>query len=189
MTRQADYKINDFFIKRWSSRAMSGQEISDTELKSLFEAARWTPSAHNAQPWRFIYAKRNTPHWKTFFGLLEPFNQSWCNNVAVFIVVISKKNFEHSKEPSKTHSFDTGAACENLALQGSLNGLTIRAIAGFNHEKTRIELRVPEAFKIEIMIALGRPGKMEDLPYELQKKEFPSDRKKVEEIIFEGVFE
>lgn len=87
----------------------------------LFEAARWAPSSFNVQPWRFIYAKRNTlraEDWKRFFNLLADVNKDWAKNAAVLIVVISKKDFEYKGRalPSVTHQSDTGAAWENLAL-------------------------------------------------------------------------
>ena len=58
--RKADHDVNPLMLNRWSPRAMSGEEISDEDLMRLFEAARWAPSSYNGQPWRFIYAKRNT---------------------------------------------------------------------------------------------------------------------------------
>ena len=116
--RQSRYDINPLLLHRWSPRAMSGEEISDTELMRLFEAARWAPSSYNGQPWRFIYAKRNSEPWDKLFSLMVDFNKSWAKNAAALVVIISRKNFEHDEKPSVTHQFDAGAAWENLALQG-----------------------------------------------------------------------
>jgi len=52
--RAADHAIDPLFLERWSPRAFSDDEISEAELLSLFEAARWAPSSYNSQPWRFI---------------------------------------------------------------------------------------------------------------------------------------
>ena len=104
--RQSQYDINPLLLHRWSPRAMSGEEISDTELMRLFEAARWAPSSYNGQPWRFIYAKRNSESWDKLFSLMVDFNKSWAKNAAVLVVVISRKNFEHDGKPSVTHQFD-----------------------------------------------------------------------------------
>ena len=68
--RNVDHVCNDLFPNRWSPRAMSGEALSDEEIDSLFEAARWAPSCMNSQPWRFLYAKKNTPHWEIFFKFL-----------------------------------------------------------------------------------------------------------------------
>jgi hypothetical protein len=50
--------INSLILNRWSPMAMTGEELADEELMSLFEAARWAPSGYNSQPWRFVYAKK-----------------------------------------------------------------------------------------------------------------------------------
>jgi nitroreductase len=117
--RKADHQIEPLLIDRWSPRAMSGEEISEEELMRLFEAARWAPSSFNAQQWRALYAPRGTEHWQTFFDLLFDANKVWAKNADVFVVFISRKNFDYNDEPSVTHSYDCGAAWENFALQGS----------------------------------------------------------------------
>lgn len=61
MTRVADYPIHPQFTDRWSPRAFTGENIPQDTLLSFFEAARWAPSAYNSQPWRFLYARRDTP--------------------------------------------------------------------------------------------------------------------------------
>lgn len=188
MERKAQYKVANFIIDRWSPRAMSGQPISDDELMSLFEAARWAQSSFNNQPWRFIYAKRDTSSWDRFYNLLVPANQVWAKNAAVLIVVISHKVFEYNNKPSRTHSFDTGAACENLALQGYCNGLVVHGMEGFDYDRAKQELQIPDEYAVEAMFAVGRPGSIEVLPPELAQKEKPSDRKPVSELMYEGKF-
>lgn len=185
--RKQENDVNEFFINRWSPRAMSGGEIDDATLKTLLEAARWAPSANNNQPWRFIYARRNTPHWETFFNLLAEGNQVWAKNAAVLIVVISKTTFDSGK-PARTHSYDAGAAWVSLALQGSLQNLVVHGMQGFDYDRAREVLQAPDDHQIEAMIALGHPGRKEDLPAYLQEREFPSSRKSLAEIAMEGVF-
>jgi len=186
--RKPEHKINPLILSRWSPRSMTGEEISGEELMSLFEAARWAPSSYNNQPWRFIYAKRNTKPWDNLFSLMVEFNQSWTKNAAVLVVVISRKNFEHNNNPSVTHSFDTGAAWENLALQASSMGLVTHGMQGFDYEKAKKELGMPEDYSVEAMIAIGKRGRKEDLPKELQERETPSIRKPLKDIIMEGKF-
>ena len=186
--RKPEYAIDPLFVNRWSPRALSTELMEEKDLMKLFEAARWAPSSYNAQQWRFIYAKRGTKEWETLFHLLVPFNQSWAKNAAYLVVILSRKRFEYNDEPSRTHSFDAGAAWQNLALQATLLGLVAHGMEGFDYERTRKELNVPEKYDIEAMIAIGKPGKKEDLPPELQEREFPSDRKKISEFIYEGTF-
>ncbi len=191
--RISDYRVNQYevsriFIDRWSPRAMSGEEIADEELFSLFEAARWAPSAFNNQPWRFVYAKRDSEYWDQFFGFLAEGNQAWADKAAALIVVISKTTFDYNGKPSKTHTFDTGAAWENLALQGSKNDLVIHGMQGFDYDKVKEELSLPEEYKVEMMIAVGKPGNIKELPDKLQGNEVPSGRKTIKEIVREGEF-
>ena len=186
--RKPGREISPIFIERWSPRAMSGEEIGKEELMRLFEAARWAPSSMNNQPWRFLYALRNTAHWETFFGLLSANNQTWWKNAAALIVVVSKSTFDFNNKPAHTHSFDAGAAWLSLALQGSFMGLVVHGMQGFDYDRAGAELNIAADHQVEAMIAVGRPGNKEDLPVALEQREFPSDRKKLEELVVEGGF-
>lgn len=185
-TRKPAHTILDLILNRHSPRAMSGEKITEHELLQLFEAARWAPSSFNNQPWRFIYAHRETAAWKVLFDLMVPFNQSWAKDAAVLLVVVSSNLFEKTKKPSRTHSFDTGAAWENLALQAYSMGLVTHGMEGFDYDRAQKELNIPDDYTVEAMVAIGRPGKLENLAKELQERELLSDRKPVEMFIFEG---
>ena len=186
--RKADYPIDSLFLDRWSPRAMSGEPITDEELFTLFEAARWAPSSYNNQPWRILYAKRETAHWPRFLELLVEFNQTWAKNAAALVVFISKTTFDHNGEPAATHSFDTGAAWENFALQGALKGFVVHGMQGFDYDKARTALNIPDGFQVEAMAVIGRPGRAEDLPAKLREREIPNDRRKLTETVFEGPY-
>lgn len=155
----------------------------------LFEAARWAPSSFNAQQWRALYARRGTKHWPVFFELLVEANKSWAKNAAVLVLFISRKTFDYNGEPSVTHSYDAGAAWENFALQGWREGLVVHGMEGFDYERARVELRIPEEFQVEAMAAVGKPAPKEVLPEKLQKRESPNDRRKVTESVREGLFQ
>lgn len=186
--RTSEYDISPLILNRWSPRAMSGEELSDEELLPLFEAARWAPSSFNAQPWRFIYAKRNTDNWDKFLNLLAEGNKAWAHKASVLVVIISRKNFEHNNKPSITHVFDTGAAWENLALEGANRGLAVHGMEGFDYEKAAKDLEIPDDYEVMAIIAIGKRGKKEDLPEQMQKMEAPSTRKPLNEVIMEGKF-
>src|SRR5262245_31699811 len=80
--RRPDFPIDSLFVDRWSPRAMSGEAIDEADLRVLFEAARWAPSAGNTHPWRILYARRDTEHWPVFFDLLVERNKVWCVRAA-----------------------------------------------------------------------------------------------------------
>lgn len=186
--RKVENDINPLFVNRWSPRAMSGEEISHDDLMGLFEAARWAPSSYNNQPWRFIYAKRNTDHWQRLFSLLVEGNKTWAKNAAVIVVVISRKNFEFNEKPAITHQFDAGAAWENLALEATSRELVTHGMQGFDFNEARKVLGIPDSFDVIAMIAIGKLGQKENLPRDLQEREYPSNRKPLEEIVMEGKF-
>lgn len=186
--RTSKYPIQSLILNRWSPRAMSGETLTDEELMPLFEAARWAPSSYNAQPWRFIYAKRETPHWKVLFELLSEGNQKWVSHAAVLVVILSHTLFEHNQKPSITHSFDTGAAWCNLALEGCARNLVIHGMQGFDYKKAKKVCQIPDDYQVEAMIAIGKPGDPKTLSSELQSQEKPSTRKPLTELVMEGTW-
>ena len=186
--RKSKYPISDIFLNRRSQRAMSQEPVTNEELMTLFEAARFAPSAYNDQPWRFVYARKGTKLWQDLLDFMSPFNQSWAKDATVFVILISKKFFDFNGNLSHTNSFDAGAAWMSFALQGSISGLVVHAIADLDYNKVQKALDLPEEFKIEIIIALGKPGNKEQLPVGLQERESFSDRKPLEEIVFEDKF-
>jgi nitroreductase len=186
--RRPEYPVSEIFLNRWSPRAMSGEAIAENELMSLFEAAKWAPSSYNNQSWRFIYARRGTPAWDRFLGLLVEQNRQWAQRGAALIVMVSKNTMDRNGQPARTHTFDTGAAWENFAIQGSLQGLVVHGMEGFDYDRARRELAVPEGYTVEAMAVVGRPGRADDLPPALREREFPSPRKKLAEFVFEGTF-
>lgn len=186
--RQAEHPVDSLFVDRWSPRAMSGEPVSHEDLMTLFEAARWAPSAGNTHPWRILYARRDTDHWPVFFDLLVERNQKWCRSAAALLVFISRNTNEQTGRPLPTHSYDTGAAWENLALQGTLRGLVVHGMAGFDYAKAKSALQVPDDFTVEAMAAVGKPGRIEDLPEEFQARESPNTRRPVSQLVFEGVY-
>lgn len=185
--RRADFAADSMFLDRWSSRAMSGEALSEEELMALFEAARWAPSSYNNQPWRILYARRDGEHWPMFLDLLIEGNKRWARKAAVLLIFISKKTFDNGK-PSLTHSYDTGAAWASLALQASLKGYVVRGMQGFDYERARRVLRIPEDFQVEAAAAVGKPGDAADLSEDLRQRDVPSGRRPLGQTVCEGPF-
>jgi nitroreductase len=191
-SRTAAHAIDPLFLERWSPRAFTGEPISEAELMTLFEAARWAPSSFNSQPWRFIWARRDTEHWPHFLGLLSEYNRSWARNAAALVVLISKTTMlprgADKEVPSVTHSLDAGAAWQNLALQATRSGWAAHGMAGFDMPRAAVELGVPSGYRVEAAIAIGRRGDKSVLPESLQAREVPSDRLPLAQIVSEGCF-
>jgi nitroreductase len=186
--RTADHPIELLLVERWSPRAMSGEPLSEGEILTLFEAARWAPSTYNEQEWRFLYARRETPHWQSIFDLLVEGNQAWCKNAAMLVVIVAHKVFAKNGKPNPVHLFDVGAAFENIALQATAMGLVVHGMQGFDFEKARTTLKVPDDYAVAAMFAAGRPAPVDVLPETLREREKPTGRKPVSEFICEGAF-
>lgn len=190
--RSADHEIHPVFLQRWSPRAFSGEAMPQSDLLRLFEAARWTPSASNRQPWRFVYAHHGTDAFQAILETLDDSNQRWAKNASVLAVILSKThNLTSTGElrPAYTHAFDTGAAWSALALQATFSGYHVHAMAGIDREKARTALKVPEGFRVEAGLVVGKIASKEILPEDLKARETPSQRNPIEQFAFEGVFQ
>lgn len=187
-TRESTYPIQPLILSRVSSRAFSEERLTEEELLALFEAARWAPSSYNNQPWRFVYARRGDPEWEVFFNALVDGNKAWCKNADTLVAVVSHKNFEHNNKPSRTSSFDVGAAWMALALEAHARNLVTHAMEGFDYEKLRDGLKIPESFKVEAMVAIGKLGDKTKLPEAIREREKPTPRKPLKDIVAKGHF-
>lgn len=189
--RTAEHPIDPLFLERWSPRALTGEAIPETELLTILEAARWAASSYNAQPWRLLYARRDTPDWARFFGLLNDFNRSWAHGAAAVIIFVSRTVStapDGTKTPAPTHAFDTGAASAQMALQATRMGWSAHGLAGFDRDRTRTELNVPAEFSVDAAYVIGRRGDPGLLPEGLRAREAPSGRLPLAEIALPGGF-
>ena len=189
-SRQANPRIHPLIVDRWSPRAFDGSEIPSADLDVIFEAAGWAPSAFNYQPWRFLYARRGDANWERFLSILIPFNASWAKDTSILVFIVSEVTMGEGEKakPSHSHSFDAGAASALMALQATHMGYHAHGMMGIDLEKAYAELDVPEGFRVEAAVAIGRRGDPENLPEGLREREVPSGRKPVEEIAFAGPF-
>ena len=185
--RQNRYGSKPMFINRWSPRAMTGETIADDVLMAMFEAAHWAMSSNNNQPWRFLYARRDHPAWAKFFGLLAEGNQAWCKNAAVLLVMVAKTTFDNGK-PARTHAYDTGAAWAMFALEGASRGLVVHGMQGFDYDRAKSELGVPDGYEVQAMAAVGVLADPSILPEPYREREKPSTRKELTAIAAEGGF-
>jgi nitroreductase len=185
MDRIAAHPIDPLFLRRWSPRAMSGAPLTREQLLPLLEAARWAPSSGNGQPWRFAWALAGAPHFDRFLGALVPGNREWCLRAGA-LLLLSAKVVRDDGKPAASATFDAGAAWMGLALQGTLSGLVVHAMGGFDKEAARAAVALPAGLEPQAMIAVGHPGRVEDLPERLREREVPSDRLPLEAIAVEG---
>ena len=190
--RTANHPIDAMFLERWSPRAFTGEPLAEAELLTMLEAARWAPSSYNSQPWRFIYARRDSPSWPRFLDLLVPFNRGWAVNASALVILVSNSLMRspgsEKDVPSHTHSFDTGAASGYFALQANKMGWHVHGMVGFDQDRAFAELNVPVGYRVEAAYAVGRRGDPAILPDTLREREQPNSRTPLAELAFEGTF-
>ena len=190
--RESQYPIEPIFLDRWSPRAFTAETIEESQLLTFLEAAHWAPSAANHQPWRFVYALRGSAHWEKFVALLNEANQEWAANASALVFVISRSftgaRGSGEEKPSYTHSFDAGAAWGHLALQAHLSGFHAHGMGGIKHEAIKAAFALPEGYRIEAGIAIGRLADKSVLSERNQAREFPSQRKPLSQVAFNGEF-
>ena len=178
--------------ERCSPRAFTGEVLAEADLLTMLEAARWAPSCYDSQAWRFVYARRETPHWYRFFGLLVPFNQSWAAGASALVILISNSLMRppgsDKDVPSPTHSFDTGTASGYFALQANRMGWYVHAMVGFDKDRAFAELQVPVGHRVEAAYAVGRLSDPAGLPEDMRVREHPSSRSPLSDLAFEGSF-
>ncbi|WP_400161790.1 nitroreductase family protein [Brevibacillus sp. TJ4] len=184
--RKAAYDIDPLFLNRWSARSYRPDPVADDVLYSLLEAAHWAPSGNNEQPWRFVIA-RTAEEKERFYSFINEGNLIWCKQAPVLVLLVSK-TVSSRGTTLRTHAFDAGAAWGYLALEATRKGLVTRAMGGYDRDKAREVLGIPDGFEPQIVIAIGHPGEKDALPEALQEREQPTQRVPLSELVYEGAF-
>lgn len=188
--RTAHPKVERIIVERWSPRAFDGSEIPQADLDVIFEAAGWAPSAFNAQPWTFLYARNGDENWELLLSQLIEFNQGWAKNASALVFVVSDRFMRSEKGYSEnhSHSFDAGAAWALAALQAHAMGYHTHGMTGLKFGEAEKALGIPQDHRLEAAFAIGRQAPKETLPDFLQEREVPSTRKPIAEIARAGRF-
>lgn len=173
---------------RKSPLAFDKKPVSPEVMNTLFEAARWSASAFNEQPWRFVYAhKANTAEFDRILQCLGESNQVWAKQAGVLMIAAASFAFLRNDRQNKHSRYDLGQAVAQLSIQATSMGLALHQMAGFSAEKAEESLLIPGDFEAVTAIALGYPGKVGDLPEELiRRANAPRTRNEIELFAFEN---
>src|SRR5436309_6122679 len=172
MNAVTDYPINDLIAKRWSPYSFANRSVSDEDLRSLFEAARWAPSSYNEQPWSFIVAKKeDAEEFARVLSCLVEANQRWAGEASVLILGITRLNFQRNGKPNRAAVHDLGLAACCLVLEATARGLSAHQMIGIVPEKVREIYSVPDDCEPMTAIAIGYAGDRNDLPEELRARD------------------
>lgn len=172
-------------LRRWSARSFAKREVDPADLRKVFEAARWTASSYNEQPWRFLLGTRNSSTYKKIFSTLIPFNQSWAGAAPVLILGVASTKFAHNGSENRVALYDLGAAASYLTLQAAELGLTTHQMAGFDQDAARKAFAIPDDYILGAVIALGYQGEPAVLGDEqlIEREIGPRTRKPLSEFV------
>ncbi len=160
-------KVNDLLASRWSARSIDpNKSITNEDILALCEAARWAPSAMNAQPWSFLVLEKSDANFQVAFDTLAEGNKIWVKNAPVLIIAFANEIIESNGKTNPTAQFDTGLAVENLLIQAVELGLIAHPMSGFDHSAINKNFNIPENYKSVAMIAIGHPGNIDELANE-----------------------
>lgn len=181
-------EIHPLLRSRRSSRIYDPDRLLTWEqIHLLLEAARSAPSSSNRQPWVYLVFDPSDPEQlEKARSCLNPDNQIWANRAPLLLLAVSQDIRPDGRENTKA-LHDLGMANQNILLQATAMGLHCRPMAGFDAEKARKLFNIPEGYTPRVMIAVGYPGKLEDLPAEVQEKENKErSRKSVDQFAYRG---
>ncbi len=186
--REAQENIHNLLRRRWSPRSFEPTLLTEAEIESLFQAARWAPSASNRQPWRFVYATKEQPAlFEKLVSLLVKENAIWAKDAPFIMVIFSRSVSEETGKPQAGHLYDTGLAMGQLVLQATSLGLHVHQMAGFTAEKANDLLAVPMDFQPIAMAVVGHVADPNLLPEPLaQREKVKSSRKPLAELVHLG---
>jgi nitroreductase len=176
------------FHERWSPRSFQDREVSRETLAKVFEAARWAASSNNEQPWRFLVGSRGSETYNKIFESLVEFNQNWARTAPVLILGIARAAFSHNNTPNRHALYDLGAAASYMTLQAAALGVATHQMAGFDPDKARTLLGIPDDYLIGAVIALGyqdAPAKLASAAL-IEREVAPRARKPIHEIVFDA---
>ena len=154
-SRDAGASVNPLFVQRWSPRAYLNESIPEQDLRTIFDAARWSPSCFNEQPWLFLTSTDESRD--KFLHLLVEANQRWAKTAPLIGFVVAAKAFERNGKENFHAMFDVGAAWMALNLQASLLGYYAHGMGGINYDAVYTELAInPETHQVICGFTLGK---------------------------------
>jgi nitroreductase len=188
MTEHSD--IHPLLRKRWSPKRFHSNPIPDADLKLMFEAARWSPSSFNEQPWRFILTRKGTEAFDRLSNCLSTGNQQWAPHAPVMILALSKPTFNHKGRDNRHSRYDLGQAIAHLTFQATELGYQVHQMAGFSVSQAEEAFDIPKAYEAVTVFTIGRqredtPG-ADDVP---ERDKSKRSRLSLDEVVFEEAWQ
>lgn len=183
---QSDYPIHGLLQSRWSPRAFADKAVEAEKLQSVFEAARWSPSGGNMQPWSFLVARKaeEPALFERMVSCLSEGNVWWASKAPVLGIAVA--SLYRRPEVLNRHAFhDVGMALQSLALQARALDLYTHFMGGFSPDKARELFAIPPEHEAATMFALGYLGDPDTLPEKNREGELSArTRRPLRDLLF-----
>jgi nitroreductase len=185
-------QVKQLILERRSPVSFSEKDIDQAVFEDVLDAGRWSASAFNEQPWRFIYASKikNPIVYQQILDLLVPANFEWAQNAPVLMLVLAKIRFVLNDKENFHALYDTGQAVGIMAIQATAHNLVMHQMAGFDREKAIQQFELGDVYMPVSVAAVGYKGSMDQLSEKLKQRELNvRTRKEVSEIAFQGIID
>jgi nitroreductase len=183
-----NHPIHGLLAERWSPYAFQDRLVSEADLCSLFEAARWAASSYNEQPWSYIVSTKENPElFQQLLSCLVDANQFWAKDAPVLALGIVSHKFTRNQEDNRAAIHDLGLATSNLVVEATARGICVHQMIGILPDKARELFEIPEGYEAWTAMAIGYEGDPMTLPDALKERDLmPRQRKPLEQFVFSG---
>jgi nitroreductase len=181
-----EHPIQNFVAHRWSPYGFADRQVSEADLRSLFEAARWAASSFNEQPWSYIVAtSAQESAFTRLLSCLVEANQIWAKAAPVLALGVATLNFKRNGKPNRVALHDLGLAAGNLVAEATARGLSVHQMGGILPDRAREIYAIPEGSEAVTGIAIGYPGDPDAFSNEIRERDLaPRERKPQRDFVF-----
>ena len=185
---KTDHPILETLASRWSPYGYADKAVDDADLRSLLEAARWSASAFNEQPWHYIVARRSDgEQYHRLLPCLVEANQAWAKAAPVLVLTVVAEKYARNGKENGSALHDLGQASANLTTEAVARGLSVHQMAGIDPERAREIYGIPEGFRAVTGLAIGYAADPASLPDQLRERDTASrQRKPLADFVFTG---
>ena len=183
-----DYPILPILAERWSPYGFQDRPVSEADLRSLFEAARWAASSYNEQPWNYLIGTRENPaEFGRLLSCLVEANQAWAKEAPVLVLGIVSLRFARNNQDNRAAVHDLGLAAGNLLAEATTRGLSVHHMIGILPDKARELYQIPDHFEAWTAMAIGYKADPTKLPDALRDRDMAlRQRKPLNKFVFTG---
>ncbi|MEE4186067.1 MAG: nitroreductase family protein [Gammaproteobacteria bacterium] len=164
------------------------RDVSADDMRGLLEAARWTMSSYNEQPWRYVVGSRSrSPEvWQAVLEVLVPGNRGWARHAPILMLGLISTRFSQNGKPNKAAAHDLGAASACLTIEATARGLSVHQMIGIEPAEAARRFALPESVEALTGLAIGYAGNPADCDADYAARDSrPRERKALDDILWQ----